>query len=306
MMLKGRKALVCSAIFACVVSAAIALFSNYLLSGIINLVSAGEAPQPGAILSMLAIMLAMGAAGFTKEYLAGLSCESVTHDLRMGFAKYFSSLPYAEIEDLNAGEQISKLQNEIAGVSAYINSNLFQLFDDGVKFIATLFWLMYINPALTVASNLPVVLIMAYVYWSSRIIKTSAEQSLRAKESLNRHSETLLAAFPVVKLYDAARMATDGYVKAVCAWKSQTASMERKKAWLMSLSGVLSCVPLALLFAVGGRMAIDGALAIGALYIFVNLSGNVSGVMMNMPGYVTAFRQFSANIGRLAPYFVNK
>ncbi len=48
-------------------------------------------------------------------------------------------------------------------------------------------------------------------------------------------------------------------------------------------------------------MAINGVITVGTLYIFLNLSGNVSGVMMNMPGYITAFRQFSSNMNRLSP-----
>jgi hypothetical protein len=48
----------------------------------------------------------------------------------------------------------------------------------------------------------------------------------------------------------------------------------------------------------------DGDLTIGTLYVFLNLSGSLSGVMMNMPGYIAAFRQFSANVRRLSPHVI--
>ncbi len=49
---------------------------------------------------------------------------------------------------------------------------------------------------------------------------------------------------------------------------------------------------------------IDGVTAIGTLYIFINLSSNVSGVLMNLPGRIAMFRRFSAN-ARLLQSFVN-
>jgi|GEM_PF-3927362 len=41
---------------------------------------------------------------------------------------------------------------------------------------------------------------------------------------------------------------------------------------------------------------------IGTLYVFINLSGNVSGVMMNMPGRIAVFRRFLANMKRIEPF----
>ena len=119
---------------------------------------------------------------------------------------------------------------------------------------------------------------------------------------MNRHAGTLIEMFPVIRLYDAFGFVSAGYRDAVGEWRVAITRMERVKAWLMSLSAILSCAPLAVLLFAGGHMAINGALSVGTLYIFINLSGNVSGVMMNMPGYITSFRQFAANVKRVAPF----
>jgi ABC-type bacteriocin/lantibiotic exporter with double-glycine peptidase domain len=85
----------------------------------------------------------------------------------------------------------------------------------------------------------------------------------------------------------------------VNSWEQHTLSLERTKAWMMSLSGLLSIIPTLLLIFIGGNMVIHGELTIGYLYIFLNLSGNVSGVLMNMPGHIAAFRQFLTNLKRM-------
>jgi ABC-type multidrug transport system fused ATPase/permease subunit len=143
---------------------------------------------------------------------------------------------------------------------------------------------------------------MLYVVWSSKIIGLATEQSQQAKGEMNQYADTLLTLFPIIRLYSATHMTLNGYINAIATWENHTIRLERKKAWLMSLSAILSSIPLLLLFLVGGHMTMNGILTVGTLYIFLNLSGNVSGVMMNMPGYITAFRQFSANMKRLSPH----
>ena len=50
---------------------------------------------------------------------------------------------------------------------------------------------------------------------------------------------------------------------------------EKISARLMSLSGLLSFVPLLLLLGFGGTMTARGEISVGTFYIFINLSGNV-------------------------------
>jgi len=177
---------------------------------------------------------------------------------------------------------------------------------DAVRFLTTFIWLLFISPTLTLASNLPAFLIVFYVIWSSKIIGLATERSQQAKEQMNQYADTLLTLFPIIRLYDAARLALGGYMDAIAIWEKHTIRSEYTAARLMSLSGVLSGVPLLILFFVGGRMVLSGALGIGTLYIFLNLSGNVSGVLMNMPRHFASFRQFSANMKRLEVKVVHK
>jgi ABC-type multidrug transport system fused ATPase/permease subunit len=289
---------ICASLF----TAAVTLWWNARLSGIINWVSAGITPTKEMILWALVIMFITGASNYIKAYLSGYTCEGMTHDLRMGYARHFTVLPLMEIEKLGAGEQLSRLQNEIAQVSGYLNNNLFQLFDDALRFITTFVWLLILCPTLTLAAFLPAFMVVGYVFWSSKMIGMATDRSLQAKGQMNQYADTLLTLFPIIRLYDAVSMTINGYMDAVQVWENYTVKSERIKARLMSLSAVLSQIPLLLLLLVGGHMTISGRLTVGTLYIFLNLSGNVSGVLMNMPGHIAAFRQFSASMQRLSPH----
>lgn len=46
-------------------------------------------------------------------------------------------------------------------------------------------------------------------------------------------------------------------------------------------------------------MVLKGTLTIGMLYVFINLSGNVSGVMINISVHLANFRRFCGNLERV-------
>ena len=300
-MIKKRLFLTFTAVCASALFVAVVLWWNAQLSGVINTISEGNIPSVDIILLATFTMFVMCAANYLKTYVSGFACEIMTHDLRMGYARYFSSLPLSDIERLNVGEQLSKLQNEIAEVSKYINGNLFQLVNDSITFLVTITWLLFINTRLTLTVNLPVIIIMIYVFYSSKVISNATEHSQQARGQMNKYADTLLTLFPVIRLYDATHMMLGNYNKEVGEWKRQMTRAEKIRARLMSLSGLLSNIPLMLIFLIGGNMVINDVFTLGTLYIFINLSGNVSGVMMNMPGYIASFRQFSMNMKRLMP-----
>ncbi len=297
-----RRAWLVSAALVVSASPALALlFWNSRLSRIIDTVSGGGRISTELLIAALVSVVALCAFNMFSGSLSGLACEYLAHDLRVGYASKLSRLTPIEAEKLNAGERMSVLQNEIASATTYINSRMFQLVSDLINFIASFVWLMTLNPILTLSANLPMLPIMFYVVWSSGVIKTATESELAAKGRMNQYADTLLALFPVIKLYQAERMVTGGYDSALGDWEGHSLRAERTRAKLSSLNAVFASLPLLMLLGVGGYMTIKGGLTIGELYVFVNLSGNVSGILMNMPGRVADLRRFSAVMKRLAP-----
>lgn len=105
--------------------------------------------------------------------------------------------------------------------------------------------------------------------------------------------------FPVIQIYGVYGLIKEAMSANLSEWGDANIEKERISARLMSLSGVLSFVPLLLLLGFGGFMVIHGTISMGTFYIFINLSGNVSGFLQNMPGIYAAFRRFGASVDRL-------
>lgn len=300
-LLRARRSLVLLALLATLGALGVNLYWNRILSGMIDALQRGVAPSGVDVARTALVMLASAASAYGMGLSAGWVCECLAHDLRVGYARHIAHMRYAQIEQLGAGEGISKLQNEIGDVSMFLRNNLFDFAADIVRFVATFAWLLWLNPVLALLANAPCALLLWYTAYSSRAISEVALRSQQANTAMGGFSETLIAVFPVLRLFDAAPLLRRKYRAALDSWADASVREEARRARLMSLSALLSCLPLLLLFLVGGLQIVNGMSSIGVLYIFVNLSGNVSGVLMNMPGRIAQFRRFEVNMGRLAP-----
>lgn len=243
---------------------------------------------------------------YLSSYLASYTCEIFAHEMRMGYARYYLQNDIRTLSKLNVGEEQSAMQNELKDVSDYFNENLFSLMKQFGAFMITIIFLLCQNFKLTVLSILPVIPLIMYCSFSSKMIKHYTETYQNSKKKINGLADMILELFPIIQVYSAHKLIKGAIEENLIEWGNANMKKERVSARLMSLSGVLSFVPLLLLLGFGGHMAINGEISIGIFYIFINLSGNVSGFLQNMPGIYASFRQFGASIGRLEEKLVLK
>jgi ABC-type bacteriocin/lantibiotic exporter with double-glycine peptidase domain len=165
--------------------------------------------------------------------------------------------------------------------------------------VFTLLFLLTQNVKLTLLYLLPVVGMAVYTTLSGKVIYRYTKREQEQQKKMNGVAGTLLTLFPVVCIYEAEALLKQRYETRIDGWKNAVVAQEKTKARLMSISGMLSCIPLVLLMLVGGRMIFQGTLTVGMLYVFVNLSGNVSGVMVNISVHLANFRRFCGNLERV-------
>ena len=166
-------------------------------------------------------------------------------------------------------------------------------------FAVTVVFLLCQNFKLAVLSILPVAPLIIYCFFSGKIIKNYTGQCQSSKQKINGLADMILNLFPIIQVYGAYKLIKGAMTENLSEWENANVKKESVSAKLMSLSGVLSFVPLLLLLGFGGSMVITGEISIGIFYIFINLSGNVSGFLQNMPGIYANFRRFAASVDRL-------
>lgn len=236
---------------------------------------------------------------FASLLLSSYTCEMFAHELRMGYAKSYLQSDLQTITKLNVGEEQSTMQNELQEISAYLTESLFPLMKQFGAFVVTVLFLLCQNLKLTLLSVVPVLPLIAYCSFSSKIIQNKTRQCQNSKQKINGLADMILGLFPIIQIYDACQLIKGSMEEALSQWGKAAVKKERITAKLMSLSGVLSFVPLLLLLGSGGAMVIHGEISLGTFYIFINLSGSISGFLQNMPGIYASFRRFRASADRL-------
>lgn len=234
-----------------------------------------------------------------SSYATSYTCEIFAHEMRMGYVRYYLESDNRILSMLNVGEEQSAMQNELKDISDYLNANFFSFMKQFGAFAVTAAFLMCKNSKLAVLSILPVIPLLVYCSFSGKIIKNYTEQCLNSKQKINGLAGMILELFPTIQVYSAYKLIGSAMQERLSEWESANIKKERVSAGLMSLSGVLSFVPLLLLLGLGGLMVINGEISIGTFYIFINLSGNVSGFLQNMPHIYANFRRLCASVGRL-------
>lgn len=245
------------------------------------------------------IILLYSAIESVSSYLASYTCEIFAHEMRMGYARFYLQADLQTLSRLNVGKEQSAMQNELREVSAYLQGNLFSFIKQLITFSATVIFLLYQNFTLTLLSTLPVVPLILYCAISSKVIKNLTDRCQNSKKHINGMIDTLLDLFPIIQIYNAQSLISATMDEHLLKWQNSNIKQERITARLMSLSGLLSFIPLLLLLGFGGTMVVKGKVSLGIFYIFINLSGNVSGFLQNMPNIYAGFRQFDAAACRL-------
>lgn len=294
-LMKQHRWLVILTVCVSILSIAIAFAWNLNIADVIDAICDKKVLSVRKIgfMCLLAFAVAVIEGGFTL--ISGYTAEKMSLSLRESFATWIQSKKSTELAKMNVGVQISKLLNEVNEISEYLTENLFMLINNVVKCIFTFIWLFSINWKLTLATNLPILLIVFYTTFSSKVLGNLALESQKARQNTNGIADTILTMFPVMKLYNAEKVMLKSYTDATNRWVEVGSKEEKGRSFLMSLSAILACIPTLCLILFGGTMMLRGEISVGVLYLFLNMSANITGVLMNLPGTIGMFRRFSSN-----------
>ncbi len=272
---------------------------NKYLSALIDFVLAGNKISTQMIFRFILILLLYILMNGFTSFMASFTSEKINFYLRENYIHSIADKDFNYLQNVGGGNGASVLLNEMTSICGFISSNLFFIIDSAIKFAGTFGWFLILNPTLAILSNLPVAGILIYVSFSSKILKGYTIKANEQKSNLNGITESLMTLFPVIRLYDAGKMILQNYENTVDEWEGSVAVLEKRSALLMSISALITCIPLMLTILIGGKFIIFGKMTVGQLYIFINLSGNVSGILMNMPSFIMQLRVFAGNLAKL-------
>ena len=237
-------------------------------------------------------------------YLSNLTsrftAEKMAHTLRMDYVK--NLLDSGSLDEKGAFEAMSKAQNELSQASEYMSNTLFDIFSMALSGILALFFLLFENAFLTLIILIPMIFVCIAGRFFGKKLDPLVNNSMNKKIVFNKTAYSLITGFDVVQIFDAKDFFKTSFENKLDEWAKVESRKERVSAVCNSLSGILSQMPLLILFAAGAIFIWRGQLSLGGLIIFLNMTGSLLRTLMNLPSWAVSMKSFLIHLSRCDVY----
>lgn len=249
------------------------------------------------ITTMSTLLIGNGFLQYVNQYVNRYTSERMAHTLRMNFADSLLA-DNSFTADIAGYEAMSKVQNELMQASEYMSNTLFDIVGMTLSGLFALFFLTFQNALLTVVILIPMIIVVLFTRLLSRKLVPLAHQSLDKKVEHNKIAYSMISNSDTVFLFDAKPFFKEKYENALDEWATVETRKERVSAVCNSLSGILSQIPLLILFATGSLMIWKGYMTIGMLIIFLNMIKSLLQTLMNLPSWMVSIKNFLVHLTR--------
>ena len=248
------------------------------------------------VITMLIILMIICTSLYLKDMVNRYTSERMAHRLRMDFVKKI--LNSKTMDSMCGHEAMSKAQNELMQASDYMSNTLFDIVGMFLSGLFALIYLIFENALLTAIILFAMVPIVIFVNVIGKKLIPLANASMDKKTVHNKVAYSLISKFDIVKIFDAKDFFKGRYEEELDDWAKTETKKERISAVCNSLSGILSQVPLLVLFAVSAIFIWKGYMTIGKLIIFINMLSSLLISMMNLPSWMVSIKNFLVHLTR--------
>jgi ATP-binding cassette subfamily B multidrug efflux pump len=201
-------------------------------------------------------------------WMIEISQETV-YRMRLDLFRHLHQLPIPFYGKRQQGEIMSRLTNDIENVSSTLNSSAIQIFSSVLTLVGTLVVMLYLSPLLTLLTFLIVPLMFLGMRWISRRTGPLFKQRQKNLGDLNGYIEETLSGQVIIQAFSQEQ-------RVIREFKERNVAIRQSGFWAQTFSGfipklmnALNNLSFAVVAGVGGILAINGAITVGVIIVFV-------------------------------------
>ncbi len=293
-------------LFALLIVDVLQLFIPMIIKHAIDDLTAGKISPTGLLIYGLEILiLALGIGGFRYvwRYLLLGGARRIEKALRDRFFLHLQTLSPSYFNRTKVGDLMAHATNDIEAVRMAMALGLVFLVDTIILGVLTVFFMIYINPLLTLYATLPMPLITLVTFIFSRLIhkrfgilqKTFATLTERIRESI--------AGIRVIKAYVQEEKEREKLYRLSREYIQKDISLTKLWGMFFPLILFLSNLSLAIVLFLGGKLTILQSISTGDLVGFMSYLGMLSWPMMALGWAINVIQRGSASMERLNRIF---
>ena len=238
----------------------------------------------GLAIALLVLPIVSSAINITNRRLNAGVGEGVTYDLRVALYSRLQRMSLRFFTNTRVGELMSRLNNDVIGAQNAISNTIVALITNTIQAIATLVVMLSMEWRLTLLS----VLIMPLFILAARLLagrlRDIARAQMNANASMNAMmNETLnIGGALLVKLFGRRNQEVERFQQRAAEVRSRGVDRAMWGSLLFAIIGLVSAVGTALVYGIGGYLAIQKAFTVGTIVAFGSYLGNLYGAFQQL------------------------
>jgi ATP-binding cassette subfamily B protein len=255
-------------------------------------------------LGMIGIPIASGLLGVAQRYLSARVGEGIIFDLRQALYSHLAQMPIRFFTHTKAGEIISRFNNDVIGAQDAVAGTLPDVVTNVITLVSTLGVMISIEWRLALLSVAVLPLFLLPARRVGRILRSIRRQALEYNadmssiiaETLGINGALLVKTFGRQRQEVARFRETSRHVRDIGVRRALVGR------WFFMGLGVAGAIGTALIYWVGGRLVLSGAITVGTIVAFAAYLTRLYGPISSLSNVQVQFVQSMVSFERVFEY----
>ena len=236
----------------------------------------------GSTVALLAVLQAV--IGLVQRWCSSTIGEGLIFDLRTKVFDHVVTMPLAFFTRTQTGKLVSRLNSDVIGAQQAFTSTLSTVLSNVISLVLVLIAMLYLSWQLTLAAlvMLPIFLIPAKIVGRKLAELTRQQMQLNGEMSTSMTERFSVSGALLVALFGRLRDEHDQFAAKAGAVRDVSVKIAMNGRFFMTSLGLVAALATALVYGVGGSLAIDQVLTVGTLTALAGLLGQLYGPLTQL------------------------
>jgi ATP-binding cassette, subfamily B, bacterial len=234
------------------------------------------------ILAGIAVLQAV--LGMVQRWFSSTIGEGLIFDLRTQVFDHVIQMPVAFFTRTQTGKLVSRLNSDVIGAQQAFTSTLSTVLTNLISLVLVLAAMLVLSWQLTVAAliMLPIFLIPAKIVGRKLSVLTRQQMELNGDMSATMTERFSVSGALLVKLFGRVPEEHDRFAERAGAVRDVSVKIAMNGRFFFTSLGLVASLAVALVYGVGGSLAIDGVLTVGTLTALAALLAQLYGPLTQL------------------------
>jgi ATP-binding cassette, subfamily B, bacterial len=235
-------------------------------------------------LTLAGIAVLQAVLGMVQRWFSSTIGEGLIFDLRTQVFDHVIQMPIAFFTRTQTGKLVSRLNSDVIGAQQAFTSTLSTVLTNLISLVLVLVAMIILSWQLTLAAliMLPVFLIPAKIVGRKLADLTRQQMQLNGDMSATMTERFGVSGALLVKLFGRVSEEHDRFAERAGAVRDVSVKIAMNGRFFFTSLGLVASLAVALVYGVGGSLAIDGALTVGTLTALAALLAQLYGPLTQL------------------------